>query len=147
MPRGRNATQSRKASPSLSLSLPFSFTPILCALLDQTLTPKRNRAMALLAPLLLFLALALPAWTALAEGGRRIPTTLDGPFVPVTVPIYGRVTPRNAVDLPDSDPRVQRRVTGWEPEQISLSLSATEDSVWISWITGLCSVLLYGLGL
>ncbi|XP_042390758.1 purple acid phosphatase 15-like [Zingiber officinale] len=88
------------------------------------------------APLLLILALALPAWTALAEGGRRIPTTLDGPFVPVTVPIYGRVAPRNAVDLPDSDPRVQRRVTGWEPEQISVSLSATEDSVWISWITG-----------
>jgi hypothetical protein len=42
----------------------------------------------------------------------------------------------NAVDLPDADPRVRRRVKGFQPEQISLSLSATYDSVWISWITG-----------
>jgi hypothetical protein len=42
----------------------------------------------------------------------------------------------NAVDLPDADPRVRRRVKDFQPEQISLSLSATYDSVWISWITG-----------
>lgn len=42
----------------------------------------------------------------------------------------------NAVDLPDDDPRVTRKAEGFEPEQISVSLSATPDSVWISWITG-----------
>lgn len=65
----------------------------------------------------------------------RIPTTLDGPFEPVTVP-FDRSLRGNAVDLPDTDPRLQRRVKGFEPEQISVSLSATYDSVWISWITG-----------
>ncbi|KAK6930689.1 Calcineurin-like phosphoesterase domain, ApaH type, partial [Dillenia turbinata] len=40
------------------------------------------------------------------------------------------------LDLPDTDPRVQRIVKGFEPEQISVSLSSSHDSVWISWITG-----------
>ncbi|KAJ0052452.1 hypothetical protein Pint_01543 [Pistacia integerrima] len=35
-----------------------------------------------------------------------------------------------------SDPRLRRRVKGFEPEQISVSLSTSYDSVWISWITG-----------
>ncbi|GMH25847.1 hypothetical protein Nepgr_027690 [Nepenthes gracilis] len=65
----------------------------------------------------------------------RIPTTLDGPFEPVTVP-FDESLRGNAVDLPDTDPRVQRRVKGFEPEQISVSLSSNYDSVWISWITG-----------
>ncbi|KAL5798743.1 hypothetical protein ACOSQ2_003563 [Xanthoceras sorbifolium] len=64
-----------------------------------------------------------------------IPSTLDGPFAPVTVP-YDFSLRGNAVDIPDSDPRVRRRVGEFEPEQISLSLSATYDSLWISWITG-----------
>lgn len=76
-----------------------------------------------------------------AGGGDGIPTTLDGPFEPVTVPLRDGAFRGHAVDLPDSDPRVQRRVKGWEPEQISVSLSATEDSVWISWITGSLFVL------
>ncbi|URD86195.1 Purple acid phosphatase [Musa troglodytarum] len=90
------------------------------------------------APLLLVVAtIALLLWsTAGLRGRRRIPTTLDGPFEPVTVPLDGRVARGNAVDLPDSDFRLQRKVTGLEPEQISVSLSATEDSVWISWVTG-----------
>nr|XP_010926759.1 purple acid phosphatase 15-like [Elaeis guineensis] len=71
-----------------------------------------------------------------AIAGDGIPTTLDGPFEPVTVQLSDKAFRGHAVDLPDSDPRVQRRVKGWEPEQISVSLSATEDSVWISWITG-----------
>lgn len=66
----------------------------------------------------------------------EIPTTLDGPFKPVTVPLDTSFR-GNAIDLPDTDPRVQRIVDGFEPEQISVSLSATHDSVWISWITGL----------
>lgn len=70
-----------------------------------------------------------------------IPTTLDGPFKPVTVPL-DKSFRGNAVDLPETDPRVQRIVKGFEPEQISVSLSGTHDSVWISWITGLSLFLL-----
>lgn len=65
----------------------------------------------------------------------EIPTTLEGPFKPVTVPL-DKSFRGNAVDVPDTDPRVQRIVEGCEPEQISVTLSATYDSVWISWITG-----------
>ncbi|KAH6834778.1 purple acid phosphatase 15 [Perilla frutescens var. hirtella] len=65
----------------------------------------------------------------------EIPTTLEGPFDPVTVSLDENFR-GNAIDLPDSDPRVRRDVTGFEPEQISVSLSSTHDSVWISWITG-----------
>ncbi|KAK2414125.1 purple acid phosphatase [Trifolium repens] len=64
-----------------------------------------------------------------------IPTTLEGPFLPVTVPFDPSLR-GDTVDLPDTDPRVRRQVTGFQPEQISLSLSTTHDSVWISWITG-----------
>ncbi|KAL3726695.1 hypothetical protein ACJRO7_031577 [Eucalyptus globulus] len=64
-----------------------------------------------------------------------IPTTLEGPFTPVTVPL-DKSFRGNAVDLPDTDRRVQRTVSDFEPEQISVSLSSSYDSVWISWITG-----------
>ncbi|KAE9607950.1 hypothetical protein Lal_00003681 [Lupinus albus] len=67
--------------------------------------------------------------------GGNIPTTQDGPFKPVTVPLNNSFR-GNAVDLPHTDPLVQRTVEGFEPEQISVSLSASYDSVWISWITG-----------
>lgn len=70
-----------------------------------------------------------------------IPTTLDGPFKPVTVPL-DKTFRGHAVDLPDTDPRVQRVVQGFEPEQISVSLSTTHDSVWISWITGTFSPII-----
>ncbi|XP_058092389.1 purple acid phosphatase 15-like [Magnolia sinica] len=65
----------------------------------------------------------------------HIPTTLDGPFDPVTVPFDERFR-GHAVDLPPSDPRVARPTNLFEPEQILVSLSATYDTVWISWITG-----------
>ncbi|CAH8356356.1 unnamed protein product [Eruca vesicaria subsp. sativa] len=64
-----------------------------------------------------------------------IPSTLDGPFTPVTITLDTSLRGK-AVDLPDTDPRVQRYVTGFEPEQISLALSSNYDSVWVSWITG-----------
>ncbi|KAH1096211.1 hypothetical protein J1N35_013132 [Gossypium stocksii] len=67
--------------------------------------------------------------------GAAIPSTVDGPFKPVTVPL-DKSFRGHAVDLPDNDPRVQRIVTGWEPEQIFVSLSSTHDSFWVSWITG-----------
>ncbi|KAL5781413.1 hypothetical protein ACOSP7_006442 [Xanthoceras sorbifolium] len=73
--------------------------------------------------------------STVADHESSIPTTLEGPFNPVTVPL-DKSFRGNAVDLPDTDPRVQRRVSGFEPEQISISLSSTYDSVWISWITG-----------
>eukprot|EP01018_Ginkgo_biloba_P037583 Gb_25900 [translate_table: standard] len=64
----------------------------------------------------------------------RIPTTLEGPFEPVTVPFDNSLRGQT-IDLPEDDPRVQKRVTGISPEQISLALS-TPDAVWVSWVTG-----------
>ncbi|KAF9610062.1 hypothetical protein IFM89_019902 [Coptis chinensis] len=69
------------------------------------------------------------------KGGEHIPTTLDGPFKPVTVPFDNSLR-GHAIDLPATDPRVKRNVHGFEPEQISVTLSSTYDSVWVSWITG-----------
>ncbi|KAK6122883.1 hypothetical protein DH2020_043409 [Rehmannia glutinosa] len=63
------------------------------------------------------------------------PISVARPFNPVTIPL-DKSFRGHAIDLPDNDPRVQRNVTGFEPEQISVSLSSTYDSVWISWITG-----------
>ncbi|KAK9281732.1 hypothetical protein L1049_004636 [Liquidambar formosana] len=80
-------------------------------------------------------ALVLASFVVVVVVVGKIPTTLDGPFDPVTVP-FDRSLRGNAVDLPDTDPRVRRHVKGFEPEQISVSLSNTYDSVWISWITG-----------
>ncbi|KAL3506400.1 hypothetical protein ACH5RR_031782 [Cinchona calisaya] len=71
----------------------------------------------------------------LVEIYGKIPTTLEGPFKPVTVHLDESFR-GHAIDLPDTDPRVQRNVVGFEPEQISVSLSSAYDSVWISWITG-----------
>lgn len=65
----------------------------------------------------------------------NIPSTLDGPFEPETVP-YDASLRGNSVDIPDTDPLVRRRVTGFEPEQLSVSLSFNHDSIWITWITG-----------
>ena len=87
-------------------------------------------------PLRLFCAVAIAGFIFVDGGGVKIPSTLDGPFEPVTVP-FDQSLRGNAVDLPDSDPRVKRRVKGFEPEQISISLSANYHSVWISWITGI----------
>lgn len=82
--------------------------------------------------LLLFQCLALIANAAALSS---IPTTLGGPTTPVTVPLDTSFR-GNARDLPSSDERVQRRVKDWEPDQISVSLSSSFHSVWISWATG-----------
>uniref|UniRef100_A0A1J3IP00 Purple acid phosphatase n=1 Tax=Noccaea caerulescens TaxID=107243 RepID=A0A1J3IP00_NOCCA len=82
-------------------------------------------------PLLLLLGFLSPIILSV----DYIPSTLNGPFVPVTVPLDTSLR-GNAIDLPDTDPRVRRRVTGFEPEQISLTLSSDYDSIWVSWITG-----------
>ena len=78
----------------------------------------------------LLLLLLLAAAVAAAEPA----STLSGPSRPVTVPL--REDRGHAVDLPDTDPRVQRRATGWAPEQVAVALSAAPTSAWVSWITG-----------
>ncbi|MQL68346.1 hypothetical protein Taro_000615 [Colocasia esculenta] len=95
-----------------------------------------------MAPTVLYLVLLTVIGTggggiaALGAVAGNIPTTMDGPFEPVTVPLDQEAFRGNAVDLPDTDRRVQRKVPGFFPEQISISLSASYDSVWISWVTG-----------
>ncbi|KAL5784345.1 hypothetical protein ACOSQ2_006737 [Xanthoceras sorbifolium] len=63
--------------------------------------------------------------------GEAIPTTLEGPFKPVTVQL-NKTLPINSTDLPD----FPSNAGDYQPEQISVSLSANYDSVWISWVTG-----------
>ncbi|KAJ8755353.1 hypothetical protein K2173_019151 [Erythroxylum novogranatense] len=74
-------------------------------------------------------------WCSVSVQGD-FPTTLEGPFNPVTVPIDNQILQRDVADLPDTYPQVQRIVRDFEPEQISVSLSSDYDSVWISWVTG-----------
>lgn len=78
----------------------------------------------------------IASFTCAGGDDSQITTTLDGPFKPYTKPL-DKSFRGNAIDLPPTDPRVQRIVHGFEPEQISVSVSSTYDSVWISWITGL----------
>lgn len=63
-----------------------------------------------------------------------IPSTVEGPFAPRTVPFDGTLT-LGSEDLNGSNPRVVRTATGMEPEQIFLALS-TPDAMWVSWVTG-----------
>lgn len=78
-------------------------------------------------------------------GHCHIPSTLEGPFDPITVP-FDPALRGNAVDLPETDPRVRRRVRGFEPEQISVSLSTNHDSVWVSWVTGMsCETIIISM--
>ncbi|KAI3915641.1 hypothetical protein MKX01_015466 [Papaver californicum] len=66
---------------------------------------------------------------------NQIPTTLEGPFPPVT----RRFDPslrRGSDDLPKNHPRLRKRVSSMFPEQISLALSSQPTSIWVSWVTG-----------
>ncbi|KAF9686221.1 hypothetical protein SADUNF_Sadunf03G0136100 [Salix dunnii] len=70
--------------------------------------------------------------TLLAQ--NQTPTTLDGPFKPVT----RRFDPslrRGSDDLPMKHPRLKKNVTSNFPEQISLAISSP-TSMWVSWVTG-----------
>lgn len=82
----------------------------------------------------IFLIEIILLWGFLIVEGH-IKTTLEGPFKPVTIPL-DETFRGNAIDLPDDDPRVVRIANGFHPEQISLSLSSSFDSVWVSWVTG-----------
>ncbi|KAL0368560.1 UNVERIFIED_CONTAM: Purple acid phosphatase 23 [Sesamum calycinum] len=69
-----------------------------------------------------------------AASSQHIPTTLEGPFEPVT----RRFDPslrRGSQDLPMDHPRLTKNVTSNFPEQIALALS-TPTSMWVSWLTG-----------
>lgn len=66
--------------------------------------------------------------------GAPIPSTLEGPFVPVTV-MFDQSLRTGSDDLPHFHPRLVKRVPSIFPEQIALALS-TPDSMWVSWITG-----------
>ncbi|KAH6834598.1 purple acid phosphatase 23 [Perilla frutescens var. hirtella] len=73
-------------------------------------------------------------YKAVAASSQHIPTTLEGPFEPVT----RRFDPslrRGSDDLPMDHPRLRKNVTSNFPEQIALALS-TPASMWISWVTG-----------
>ncbi|XP_058095099.1 purple acid phosphatase 23 isoform X2 [Magnolia sinica] len=66
--------------------------------------------------------------------GAHIPTTLDGPFTPVT----RRFDPSlrlGSDDLPMDDPRLKKKVPTVFPDQIALAISSS-TSIWVSWITG-----------
>lgn len=65
----------------------------------------------------------------------HIPTTLDGPFKPVTRK-FDKLLRLGSDDLPMNHTRLTKNVTLDFPEQIALALSSV-DSMWISWITGM----------
>ncbi|KAI3743112.1 hypothetical protein L1987_60815 [Smallanthus sonchifolius] len=64
----------------------------------------------------------------------QIPTTLDGPFNPVTRKFDPSLR-RGSHDLPTNHPRLKKNVTSNFPEQIALAISSP-NSMWVSWITG-----------
>ena len=66
---------------------------------------------------------------------RPIPTTLDGPFLPVTR-WFDPSLRRGSDDLPMDHPRLRKKVSSNFPEQISLAIS-TPTSMWVSWVTGI----------
>jgi hypothetical protein len=72
---------------------------------------------------------------AVRIAAASIPTTLEGPFQPVTVKFDPSLR-QGSSDLSPDDPRIVKQVSGNFPEQISLALS-TPDAMWITWITGM----------
>ncbi|CAL5347564.1 unnamed protein product [Camellia sinensis] len=65
---------------------------------------------------------------------QTIPTTLQGPFTPVTHSMDPSLR-LGSDDLPMDNPRLKRNVTAMFPEQIALALSSS-SSMWVSWVTG-----------
>ncbi|KAL3684894.1 hypothetical protein R1sor_002916 [Riccia sorocarpa] len=65
---------------------------------------------------------------------QKIPSTTQGPFPPTTVSFDESLTFASE-DLNASNPRVQRKASEMEPEQIFIALSG-DDAMWVSWVTG-----------
>lgn len=81
--------------------------------------------------------------TMIVAQNQPVPTTLEGPFEPVT----RRFDPSlrtGSDDLPMDHPRLKKNVTSIFPEQIALAISSP-TSMWVSWVTGTCSYI-YVLG-
>ncbi|XP_021291540.1 purple acid phosphatase 23 isoform X2 [Herrania umbratica] len=72
--------------------------------------------------------------TKMVATGKYIPTTLEGPFDPVTIRFDPSLR-QGSDDIPMDDPRLKKNVTSMFPEQIALALS-TPTSMWVSWVTG-----------
>ncbi|MBA0599894.1 hypothetical protein Gorai_006094 [Gossypium raimondii] len=72
--------------------------------------------------------------TNLLVSGKHIPTTLQGPFHPITIHFDPSLR-RGSDDIPMDDPRLKKNVTSMFPEQIALAL-CTPTSMWVSWVTG-----------
>ncbi|KAK9068728.1 hypothetical protein SSX86_012843 [Deinandra increscens subsp. villosa] len=70
----------------------------------------------------------------ISSASSHIPTTLDGPFNPVTRKFDPSLR-SGSDDLPMNHPRLKKNVTSNFPEQIALAISSI-DSMWVSWITG-----------
>ncbi|KAK3000810.1 hypothetical protein RJ639_021763 [Escallonia herrerae] len=66
--------------------------------------------------------------------GVHIPTTLEGPFKPVTRS-FNPMLRRGSDDLPMDHPRLKKNVTSNFPEQIALAISSP-TAMWVSWVTG-----------
>ncbi|KAF4370860.1 hypothetical protein G4B88_012660 [Cannabis sativa] len=65
----------------------------------------------------------------------HIPTTLEGPFEPITQQFDSSLR-RGSDDLPMNHPRLMKNVTSNFPEQIAIALSSSPTSIWVSWVTG-----------
>ncbi|ONK79509.1 uncharacterized protein A4U43_C01F7080 [Asparagus officinalis] len=69
------------------------------------------------------------------SSSSSIPTTLEGPFKPITRR-FDPALRQGSDDLPMTDPRLAQRAKPNFPEQISLATSYSPTSMWISWVTG-----------
>ncbi|XXG90579.1 hypothetical protein AAC387_Pa12g2312 [Persea americana] len=65
---------------------------------------------------------------------KHIPTTLEGPFAPVTHS-FDRSLRQGSDDLPMNHPRLAKKAPSIFPEQIALAISSP-TSMWVSWVTG-----------
>ncbi|XP_042059243.1 purple acid phosphatase 23 [Salvia splendens] len=80
------------------------------------------------------LFLALTFVVANKVFAQHIPTTLEGPFPPVTRRFDASLR-RGSDDLPMDHPRLRKNATSNFPDQIALALS-TPSSLFVSWTTG-----------
>ncbi|XP_043705957.1 purple acid phosphatase 23 isoform X2 [Telopea speciosissima] len=65
---------------------------------------------------------------------NSIPTTLEGPFEPVTQRFDPSLR-QGSDDLPMTNSRLAKKVNSTFPEQIALAISSP-TSIWVSWVTG-----------
>ena len=69
---------------------------------------------------------------------KHIPTTLEGPFPPVTHS-FDQSLRQGSDDLPMNHPRLAKKAPSIFPEQIALAISSP-TSMWVSWVTGISMI-------